>query len=179
MFLECFCVKVFQRILDYMETILRPWNNFKLAMIWSDLKMLEQLLPFLIFTPHNVFSSSQYLLFYFAALMATNLWNCCQRTSLWRSMTFCWMTSTWVTLSSKIGWHPHDQEFLNRKDLLSRGDFVDIGNLECTPKVKIPRSYLPLPSLACTRWRTQTSATSSTAVTPMEGSLRNCVRWEQ
>merc|ERR1712127_8714 len=41
-------------------------------------------------------------------------------------------------------------EFLNRKDLLSRGDFVDIGNLECTPKVKIPRSYLPLPSLACT-----------------------------
>jgi len=28
-------------------------------------------------------------------------------------------------------------EFLNRKDLLSRGDFVDIGNLECTPKLGV------------------------------------------
>jgi hypothetical protein len=39
-----------------------------------------------------------------------------------------------AVLSSTL---PAAQEFLQRKERLDRGDFVDVDSLECTPKVTL------------------------------------------
>ena len=57
--------------------------------------------------------------------------------------------------------------FLERQYLISRGEFVDYNNLECTPKVgNIIMQILKicLSRLELTLWRTLTSATSTTPV---------------
>ena len=58
--------------------------------------------------------------------------------------------------------------FLERQYLISRGDFVDYNNLECTPKVCSLNMniFIPPSRLEPTLWRTLTSATSSTPATP-------------
>ena len=94
------------------------------------------------------------------------------------------------------------QSFLLRQELISRGDFVDVDNLECTPKigkytVKWQRQhvcFLDLPWKERTktilsmvrdvvliilfRWKTRCSATSITCVRPTGSWCRNFARFE-